>query len=215
MAQVQGWSTNLLGSVDLFKQVKTVKAFAKNNRSALGTAGLVAVGAALGGIGGVALVKTVAALWGVTTVNGIPFSLGAIGGGGLAYGITRRQTPNALSEQAADAHVADQPDHILAPEEDSHQLQSGGESVAPGSDEPAEAKGINRADLTQISGVGPAYAQRLNAAGVHSLDDLAALTAEQLTAMLAASGGRQSANVQSWIAQAQQLLGNGPDQVRG
>jgi predicted flap endonuclease-1-like 5' DNA nuclease len=58
-------------------------------------------------------------------------------------------------------------------------------------------------DLTKIRGIGPKFASLLTAAGVHTYDDLAALTPAQLEAIVQpAEWQRQQINFDSWIAQA-------------
>jgi predicted flap endonuclease-1-like 5' DNA nuclease len=56
-------------------------------------------------------------------------------------------------------------------------------------------------DLTEISGIGPVYASRLNAAGIHSFAQLGRQTPERLHEIL---GPRSAmANAEEWIRQAQ------------
>ena len=58
-------------------------------------------------------------------------------------------------------------------------------------------------DLTQISGIGPTFARRLNEAGVHTYAQLARLTAEQAQEL---SGAKEwQADPADWIVQARQL----------
>ncbi|MBN1286030.1 MAG: hypothetical protein JXB47_11585 [Anaerolineae bacterium] len=57
-------------------------------------------------------------------------------------------------------------------------------------------------DLTLIKGIGPSYANRLNAAGVHSFDQLAALTPEELNALLRMDGNLTG----RWIQQARVIV---------
>lgn len=48
-------------------------------------------------------------------------------------------------------------------------------------------------DLQEVKGIGPVFAQRLNAAGVHTLAELVALSASQIAAMLDIPEGRAEA----------------------
>jgi predicted flap endonuclease-1-like 5' DNA nuclease len=57
-------------------------------------------------------------------------------------------------------------------------------------------------DLTEIVGIGPVYASRLNAAGIHSFAQLARQTPERLHEIL---GPRSAlANAEEWISQAKE-----------
>ncbi|MEM7116256.1 MAG: helix-hairpin-helix domain-containing protein [Chloroflexota bacterium] len=60
-------------------------------------------------------------------------------------------------------------------------------------------------NLTIIRGIGPAYARRLNAAGVNSLIDLAKMTPERVGEIVGVQNW-QSRNVQAWIDEAQSLI---------
>lgn len=64
------------------------------------------------------------------------------------------------------------------------------------------ATGAASDDLQLVPGIGPTYAQRLKDAGVTTYAALAALTSDQLRAIV---GGRP--NVSQWIADAQHLAG--------
>ena len=58
-------------------------------------------------------------------------------------------------------------------------------------------------DLTEIVGIGPVYASRLNAAGIHSFAQLARQSPERLHEIL---GPRAAlANADEWISQAQEM----------
>lgn len=57
-------------------------------------------------------------------------------------------------------------------------------------------------DLTTIKGIGPVYARGLKELGITTYAQLAAATAEQVTAGMDVRG---TANVDSWIAQARDL----------
>jgi hypothetical protein len=59
-------------------------------------------------------------------------------------------------------------------------------------------------DLTRILGIGPAYAARLQSAGVHSFTQLAAATPDQLAAVLEVPDWRRP-DFESWLEQAAAL----------
>ena len=64
-----------------------------------------------------------------------------------------------------------------------------------------------RDDLTKIHGIGPAFAKRLNEAGIHSYAALAALTPDQVRQMVNVAGW-QKIEPETWIAEARQLAQN-------
>lgn len=60
-------------------------------------------------------------------------------------------------------------------------------------------------DLTEIVGIGPVYASRLNAAGIHSFAQLARQSPERVYEIL---GPRSAlANAEEWISQAKAMAG--------
>lgn len=63
---------------------------------------------------------------------------------------------------------------------------------------------IYQDDLTRVHGIGPRYAALLNAGGIHSYDDLAAATPDQLRDIIKPSA-MQQINFDSWSAQAVSL----------
>ncbi len=69
--------------------------------------------------------------------------------------------------------------------------------------EPVEAETVD--DLTQITGVGPAMAKKLNAAGIKSFAQLAALKKAELEALDAEIGARGRVLKGEWAKQAKKL----------
>jgi hypothetical protein len=61
-------------------------------------------------------------------------------------------------------------------------------------------------DLARILGIGPAYATRLQGAGVHSFAQLAAATPDQLAVLLEVPDWRRP-DFESWLEQAAALAG--------
>ena len=61
-------------------------------------------------------------------------------------------------------------------------------------------------DLTQISGIGRAFAQRLNEAGILTYQQLANLTADQVREITSAA--QWQGDPTAWIAEAQELAGS-------
>lgn len=58
-------------------------------------------------------------------------------------------------------------------------------------------------DLTKIEGIGPKFQDLLNAAGVMTYAQLAALDEAKIVAIIQEQGGRKSASMASWAEQAQ------------
>lgn len=58
-------------------------------------------------------------------------------------------------------------------------------------------------DLTQITGIGPAFAQRLNEAGVHTYKQLAELSPQEIREIVHIS--EWQGDPEAWIAQAKEL----------
>jgi purine-binding chemotaxis protein CheW len=67
---------------------------------------------------------------------------------------------------------------------------------------------LTKHDLTQIKGVGPVYASKLATGGIHTFGSLAAVTAEEIVALLGLSTKGIPA-VQDWIEQARRIAGSG------
>jgi ribosomal protein L30 len=88
------------------------------------------------------------------------------------------EEPVSAAESAAPAAVVEEP-------------TSAAESAAPAAD-----------DLTVIEGIGPKIAEVLQAAGVHTFDDLAAMDIDNLTEILQAANLRL-ASPETWAEQAQ------------
>ena len=70
---------------------------------------------------------------------------------------------------------------------------------------PPEPAKVVADDLTVIRGIGPSMQQRLNAAGIHTFEQLAKSTPEVLRESLGDAG--RLAKVEEWIAQAQGMSG--------
>ncbi len=104
-----------------------------------------------------------------------------------------------VAEAGAELPAAAMP-HIAAevPEVSAGLPQAAIEAVAP---QPAAAD-----DLTQIRGIGPVYARKLNAAGITTFAGLAALDETRLSEIIQAPAWRR-ANYGDWIAQARLAAG--------
>ncbi|MCD6291730.1 MAG: hypothetical protein J7M34_14640 [Anaerolineae bacterium] len=72
------------------------------------------------------------------------------------------------------------------------------------SSQPPSPESETRDDLTVIRGIGRTYAERLHAAGIHTFEALAALTPEQLRAIIKPKEW-QNVDLASWIEQAGSL----------
>lgn len=186
------------------------------------TAGVLAIGAATGAVAGVAALatygllasklgalmissKTAVGLQAVRTGSGwlhllLPASAGIAGGGASGVGVARvvakkqaRATEAQLSGQAAElqAQLA-QMERRLEVAEAAVQHKP----LKPQAQQP---------DLERIKGIGPKFAQLLQAGGIDSLEALAQSTPEQLEVILQSSSAEKMFKLEEWIAQAQQL----------
>ena len=72
--------------------------------------------------------------------------------------------------------------------------------VGPNGETDREPVASGADDLTQISGIGPAYARRLNEAGITTFADLANLSPEEVRKATSVTGGQ--ADPAEWIAEA-------------
>lgn len=73
---------------------------------------------------------------------------------------------------------------------------------------PEHDEDVARADdLTQIAGIGPKRAERLNAAGIRTYAELAARSARELAALLPELTGRSAAQLDGWRDRARELAG--------
>ena len=70
------------------------------------------------------------------------------------------------------------------------------------------AKAVPAEKLLVIDGIGPAFANKLAAGGVTTLDDLARLSPDDLASLMQAPDWRRP-DYQGWIEQAQKLVGDG------
>jgi predicted flap endonuclease-1-like 5' DNA nuclease len=77
--------------------------------------------------------------------------------------------------------------------------------AAVGEATPADQPSQATDDLTQIKGIGPTYAKRLQAAGIDTYAALASTAPDQLRSISQATG--QAANTEFWIEQAEELAG--------
>jgi len=155
-------------------------------------------------VSGAALVDKAAALLNTLSTNAIPLTAGALGGGAAGVGATRyqvRKIQDALTEQEAQTATAHAERNRLAEaltlaQSTLHELQT---KVA--SPPPAPSA---QDDLEQIKGIGRVFAQKLNAAGIYTMADLAAQTPERLREIIGATRGGVMAQPADWIQQAQQ-----------
>lgn len=76
---------------------------------------------------------------------------------------------------------------------------------APKKAAPAKAAAAGSDDLTQLKGVGPAYAKKLNEAGITSFAQIAALTPEGITELEEKLNASGRVERDGWIEQAKEL----------
>jgi len=101
-------------------------------------------------------------------------------------------------EEADEADVAEESDEAEEADEADGAEESDEADVAEESDEADEADGVAAVSLTEIKGIGPAYAERLETAGVDNVAQLAVADAEELAEATDLSPNR----ISGWIDQA-------------
>ncbi|MCB0062113.1 MAG: DUF4332 domain-containing protein [Caldilineaceae bacterium] len=121
----------------------------------------------------------------------------------------RKEGPNEGEIKLPSAQTQQRPIQTAATTSDTRQ-QTGPEiRPAPSAGNPMLKASITAQpepdDLEIIKGIGPIYAELLNAAGVTTFAQLAAQTPEQVHELIAVEENSHMADVESWIAQAQQL----------
>lgn len=185
--------------------VSRLQQWSQDRGAALQTLGLLALAGGAGMLVGVIAAK---ALWAVKGAGAVgaalaPFTVGASVGGATGVGVMRGRLRRATAQrdqqiaetQAARAVASRAQRALSSAEAQLDQLQSQLAAAAPTAD-----------PLQAIQGIGPVFARRLHAGGIHSLADLAAATPEQVRAAVAGLRGGKLANVQEWIDQARQRL---------
>jgi len=106
-----------------------------------------------------------------------------------------------LRSEEIDEVIIFPPQPEAAPPPDAFQDLPEEEDVVVATDVAAE---VSPDDLTRINGVGPVYARQLQAGGIVTFAQLAALTPEQLDDIIDAPDWREP-DYQSWIHQARNL----------
>lgn len=106
--------------------------------------------------------------------------------------------------RADDTDDSDEPD-ISAAELEREQAQQINEDTPADAEELADEADTDDKpdDLKLIEGIGPAYERYLNAAGVSTFAELAAMSEEEIAAAIEGQGGRRAASMESWAEQAQ------------
>ncbi len=121
---------------------------------------------------------------------------------GSVVTVERQPSPEATDEPAAEHDELTEPDDLDA--EQTEPDESADESIGEPEDE-ADDTGANEttgpapdAGVEEITGIGPTYAQRLRAAGIETVGDLADADSETVAAATNAAESR----VDDWLAQA-------------
>lgn len=155
--------------------------------------------------GGSALMSKLHALLNNLSANAVPVTAGAVGGGAAGVGATRYQVRQVKGElaaqktQTASAQAArTYLENALATARNNlNELQTklAAQPAAP----------VVQDRLEEIKGIGRVFAQKLNAAGIHTFADLAAQTPEHLREIIGANRASSTIQPAEWIQQAQQL----------
>ncbi len=156
--------------------------------------------------GGTALVDKVGALINTLSANAVPLTAGVISGGAAGVGATRyqvQQAKGAVAAQAARTATAEAARTHLENALATARTQLDELQIKLAA-QPLEPAGPER--LEQIKGIGRVFAQKLNAAGIYTLADLATQTPERLREIIGASRTAGMIQPADWIQQAQQRL---------
>lgn len=76
------------------------------------------------------------------------------------------------------------------------------EEAVPQQQTPVQEPAAAPDDLTRINGIGARFAEMLHQAGITTYKQLAALSAAQILDIIRTAGGRKSASMETWAAQA-------------
>lgn len=159
-----------------------------------------------------------------------PFIFGIVTGGLVVYRWARRVQPaveaDGCSEASVEAKVLARhlPTLGIAPEP--HGKESASEEITkeemtgtkPGTPvSTATSVPVQRRpatdDFTVIAGIGPRYAARLNAAGIHDYEQLANLTPNQVAEIVIQGDIDRLVNTHAWVTQAQRLRSHRKEQT--
>ncbi|WP_089944290.1 helix-hairpin-helix domain-containing protein [Candidatus Entotheonella palauensis] len=155
---------------------------------------------------GVSLSDKVTALLHTLSRNSLPLATGAAGGGLASLQMMKRRVHNvqdALNDQVAQTEAA---------QTEAARLQSelaGAETHLSDLQSRLDFFSMRRPSaqnpLTQIQGIGPVLAERLNAAGIYTFAELAAQTPESVRDIIGTTRGGAMFDPEAWIAAARQL----------
>lgn len=157
-------------------------------------------------VSGATLVDKAAALLNTISTNAVPLTAGALSGGAAGVGATRyqvRKIRDALTAQEAQTATAQAErsrleEALALAQSTLHALQ------IPLASPPAAP--VEQEQLEQIKGIGRVFAQKLNAAGIYTMADLAAQTPERLREIIGATRAGAMAQPADWIQQARQQM---------
>lgn len=166
---------------------------------------------------GVALVDKATALWNTLSTNALPLTAGIVGGGAAGVGATQgrvRKVQTQLASQLAQteslqAETAHLQQALSTTQEQLQSVQTAINhaqitvpptvpNTVPPTIPPTER-------LERIRGIGRVFAQQLNAAGIHTIADLAAQSPTTIEAIIGKSRAGSLFDPVAWIAEAQHL----------
>lgn len=156
--------------------------------------------------GGTALVDKISALLHTISANAAPLTVGVVGGGAAGVGATRyqvRQAQDALAAQSAQTAAVEAERSQLA-EALSTAKANLSDLQAKLTAQPAVQAVQDQ--LEAIKGIGRVFAQKLNAAGIHTFADLAAQTPERLREIIGTARASSMVHPADWIQEARQRL---------
>lgn len=157
-----------------------------------------------------------------------PFIFGIVTGGVVVYRWVRRVRPaveaNGCSEARIDAKVLarhmpmpsitpEPPGEESTGEEMTGEEMTDGKPVIPVTTATAVPRPLATDDFTLIAGIGPLYAARLNAAGIHTFGQLVDLGSSQVAQIVIQGDIDRLVDTRVWVAQAQRLRSRRKEQT--
>ena len=164
--------------------------------------------------------RTPVPAWTVSTPSGpVALEPTAVGSGQPESAVVTTPPPSPAAEVPLVAHTGDLITPLTSEEADDADPTPGDEPLptvaepAPESTPVVDAEPVSEPpaqpdNLADIVGIGPVFAAHLQAAGIDTFVQLAALHPEQLEEIMAPSRGAQMIDAADWIAQAGRLAGS-------
>lgn len=164
-------------------------------------------------VNGAVLTDKVMALLNALPGNTVALTAGAVGGGAVGVGVTRRQVRQVqeqLHEQVSQTEAVQAEKARLQSELSIAEASLSKLQTQPPMPTPVPSTPATQDNLEAIRGIGRVFAQRLNAAGIYTFADLAAQSPQELRTVIGPVRSAAMVNPEAWIAEARQRTGAAP-----